>query len=607
MKTPSRTTMLALLAIPLVGILAYANTFSVPFQFDDEAYVVNNPVIRDIRPFFNYHAITSGNVFSPTALPEVLRHAFITRILGYLSLAVNYRLHGLDVAGYHVVNLLFHILNALLVYWVLIHTFRTVSSLHSEKQEKTPEIFAFIASLIFLCHPIQTHAVTYITSRFVLLASFFSLLSLAAYIRFRLSAAGPRRLVILAISVTSLAAAMLTKEISFTAPFLIALYEVSFFTGSLRERVRALAPLALTLPIIPLLVFLQQGSLDTLDATMRNITAADVSQISRGDYLLTQFRVVAMYLRLLFLPVGQNIDHDILIQHSLTAPAVLGSLLLLMALLAFAGYCHYLSTRNTHIPELRVVSVGILWFFISLSVESSIIPLGELSAEYRLYLPSIGMIMAVTSLGAAACRFSPNRKAFYVIVAVLIVLLCVATMLRNRVWRSEISLWEDAAGNSPARMRPHQNLGLYYSMQGRLGEALGELQKAIRIEPRDYELHNNLGIVYKLRGELTAAIREYRIALQLNPKDPMAHYNLGNIYLMQGNLPEAIREYQSCLKGAPDYDEAHNNLGIAYERSGRSAEAIVEFGIAVRLNPENRHARDNLAKSLRKQHGGTVK
>jgi Flp pilus assembly protein TadD len=593
--------------IPVIGVLAYANTFSVPFQFDDDAYVVNNPVIRDFHSFLDLKEIASGDILSPTALPEALRFAFFTRVLGYLSLAVNYRLHGLDVTGYHVVNLLIHILNALLVYRILLHAFGTIASPRPEGGEKSSDVFALIASLLFLCHPIQTHAVTYITSRFVLLASFFSLLSLAAYIQFRIPVDGRRRPVFMALSVIALVAGMLTKEFTFTAPFLIALYEISFFAGRLRERVRALSPFALTLPIIPLLIFLQQGSLNVLDSTMRTITAADVSHISRSDYLLTQFPVVAMYLRLLFLPIGQNVDHDIMVRHSLAEPAVFGSFLLLLALLSFAGYCHYLSIRSTRIPELRVVSFGILWFFIALSVESTVIPLGELSAEYRVYLSSVGMIMAVTSLGAAACRHFPNRKAFYGIAAVLIALLCAATMLRNRVWRSEISLWEDAAGKSPALMRPHQNLGLYYSMQGRLGEALGELQKAIRIDPRNYELHNNLGIVYKQRGELSAAIREYRIALQLNPKDPMAHYNLGNIHLMQGNLPEAIREYRSCIKGAPDYDEAHNNLGIAYERSGRSAEAIMEYGAAVRLNPENHHARDNLANSLRRQHGGTIK
>ena len=598
---------MALFAIPLIGILAYSNTFSVPFQFDDDAYVVNNPVIREFHSFLDPKEITSGTTLSPTALPEALRFAFFTRVLGYLSLAANYRLHGLDVTGYHVVNLLIHILNALLVYLILLHTFDTVASPRSAGGKKSSDVFALIASLLFLCHPIQTHAVTYITSRFVLQASFFSLLALAAYIQFRSSVDGRGRHGFKALSVIALVAAMLTKEFTFTVPFIIALYEIFFFTGSLRERVWALSPLVLTLPIIPLLLYLQQGSLSVIDSTMRTITAADVSHISRSDYLLTQFRVVAMYLGLLFLPVGQNVDHDILVRHSLAEPAVLASSLLMLALLSFAGYCYHHSGKGIRVPELRIVSFGILWFFTALSVESSIIPLGELSAEYRLYLPSIGMIMVVTSLGAAACRYSPNRKVIYGIAAGLIVLLCAATMLRNRVWRSEISLWEDAAGKSPALMRPHQNLGLYYSMQGRLGEALGELQKAIRIEPRNYELHNNLGIVYKQRGELPAAIREYQIALQLNPKDPMAHYNLGNIYLMQGNLPEAIREYQYCLKGAPEYDEAHNNLGIAYERLGRYADAIVEYGAAVRLNPENRHARDNLANSLRRQQGDTIK
>jgi tetratricopeptide (TPR) repeat protein len=591
--------------IALLGILIYSNTFNVPFQFDDDAYVVNNPSIRGFSTFLSPQDITTGNTLSPTGIPPALRSAFMTRILGYLSLAINYRLHGLDVTGYHLVNLLLHILNAWLLYLILTHTFGRRPLPCREMNDALPSPLPLIAALLFLCHPIQTHAVTYITSRFVLLAAFFSLLSLASYIRYRTSATGTGRVAFLVLAVFSAGAGMMTKEFTFTLPFLIALYEFTFFSGSLRDHLRSVSPLGLTLPIIPLLIFTQQGSITALDSTMRTITAADSSQISRIDYLLTQFRVIALYLRLLIFPVGQNVDHDIPVQHSLATPEVLGSFLLLLALLSWAVHRYWRSLRSGAAPESRIIPYGIIWFFMALSVESSIIPLGELVAEYRLYLPSVGIIMASTALGgAAAGRFSLNRTLFNAIAALLIIALGGATLLRNRVWQSEISLWRDAAMKSPAKVRPRQNLALYYGMEGRLDEARRELEKAIAIEPRNFELHNNLGIIYRQQGDLGRAIREYQLVLQLEPADAMARYNLGNVYLAQGRYQDALREYGECLRIIPEYDELHNNIGIVHMKTGRFEDAFREFEIALRLNPENMNARKNLD-SLKRYSGAS--
>jgi len=601
MKSLLHKPYLILLLIALLGLLAYANTFSVPFQFDDDAYVVNNPIIRDFSTFYSPRDIAGGSTLSPTGIPPALRFAFMTRILGYVSLAVNYRLGGLNVTGYHTVNLLLHILNAWLLYGILSHTFRGVTFSRPDNEDNSSILLPLVATLLFLCHPIQTHAVTYISSRFLLMATFFALLSLMAYISFRTAEAGRGRIAFQALAVLSAATAMLCKEFTFTLPFLIALYEFSFFRTDLRERLRSLSPLALTLPVIPLLVFIRQGSVTALDSTMRTITAADSSHIARGDYLLTQFRTIVMYLRLLFFPVGQNIDHDIPVQHSLSSLPVLTSLLLLLTLLAWAVYRLYRSMKNDESTETRIIPFGIIWFFVALSVESSIIPLGELQAEYRLYLPSIGIFMAATAIGAAASqRYSRDRKVFCAVAAILIVTLCAATLLRNQIWRSEITLWQDASAKSPAKVRPHQNLALYYGMRGQLDRARRELQLALAIEPRNYELHNNLGIVYKQMGDLNGAIQEYQMVLTLEPGDAMARYNLGNIYLALGKLAEAIREYQASAAIVPDYDEVHNNLGIAYSRSGMIAEAIAEYRKAVSLNPQNINARNNLNSVLRK-------
>jgi cytochrome c-type biogenesis protein CcmH/NrfG len=566
--------------ISVIGLLAYSNTFTVPFQFDDDGYIVNNPVIRNFHYFLHPSEITALNQQSPTAFPIGLRYAFMTRFLGYFSLAINYHLHGLDVAGYHIVNLLLHIINGFLVYLILRNTFRTnifsnpAAGIGSNSRDK----IALLSSLLFVGHPIQTHAVTYITSRFVLLATFFFLLSLFLYISSRIATTDGKRHI---------------------------LYDLIFLSSSRLERIKTLAPFSLTLFIIPALVFIQQGTLHSLGSTMRVITAADVSQISRSDYLLTQFRVIMTYLRLLFFPVNQSIDHYVPVYHSLLQLPVFASFAVLVALISLAVYLCFVSNKARDYPAIMLLSFGILWFFITLSVESSIIPLGELIAEYRVYLPSIGMIVAIVSLAVFVAEIFPeyrnaNKTVIYVFFALALIILPVATFVRNKVWRDEITLWENAVKNNPTLVRPHQNLGTYYIMRGRLEDARNELMTALKLDPSNFQLHNNLGMLFKKLGDYDRAIREFQTVMAIAPSDAMVHYNLGNVYLEQGRLQEAIQEYKTNLEVVPDYDDAHNNLGIAYERSGQLREAIREFTAALALNPRNIKAKNNLANCTKK-------
>jgi Tfp pilus assembly protein PilF len=579
----------------------------VPFQFDDDGYIVNNPIIRSFHYFLHPSEITTLNQQSPTAFPLGLRYSFMTRFLGYFSLAINYHLHGFDVAGYHIVNLLLHIINGFLAYLILRNTFRTdlFSNPAAAIGSNSHDVIALLSSLLFVCHPIQTHAVTYITSRFVLLATFFFLLSLFLYISSRISTTAGKRHVLYAAALVSAAAAMVTKEFTFTLPIVIVLYDLVFLSRSTPERIKTLAPFSLTLFIIPALVFIQQGTLHSLDSTMRVITAADVSQISRSDYLLTQFRVIITYIRLLFFPVNQSIDHDVPVYHSLFQLPVFASFTVLLTLISMAVYLCFVSGKARKYPALKVLSFGILWFFITLSVESSIIPLGELIAEYRVYLPSIGMIVAFVSLAVFVTERSPapknpNKTVIAVFCALALIIFVVTTYVRNTVWKDEITLWENAVKNSPALVRPRQNLGMYYSMRGRLEDARNEFMTALKLDPNNFELHNNLGIVFKKLRDYDRAIQEFQTVMAIMPSDAMVHYNLGNVYLEQGRLQEAIQEYKTSLKVVPDYDDAHNNLGIAYERSGQLSEAITEFTAAIALNPRNVNAKNNLANCTRK-------
>jgi Tfp pilus assembly protein PilF len=598
--------------IVLVGLLAYSNSFSVPFQFDDDGYIVHNPTIRTFHYFLAPSDVTMLSQRSPESFPVSLRYAFMTRIVGYVSFAINYRLHGLNVGGYHLVNLLIHIISALLVYLIVKATLKTdyFSAATGRNSGWPHEIVAGASALLFVSHPIQTQAVTYISQRFASLAALFYLLSLFSYIKSRTSSSGQGRYGWYLTAIISAIFAMLTKEFTITLPIIVCLYEFTFLSSTRRERIRVLAPFAVILLIIPAIVFFKQGTLSALDSTMRTITAADVTNIPKSHYLLTQFRVVVLYLRLLIFPINQNVDHDIRVYTSLLDLPVFLSFLLLLALFSVGVLLSVLSKGKKEHAELRLTSFGIFWFFITLSVESSIIPLGELVAEYRLYLPSIGMILAFVSLLAYASRRFKRHKILrpevvYGLIGALVVVLAVGTYTRNRVWASEISLWEDAARKSPAKLRPHLNLGTYYSFHGRLEDAKREIMIALTLSPTSPELHNNLGMIYRKMKAYDYAIDEYTSVLKLAPGDAIAHYNLGNVYLEQDRIPEAVREYQVAVRLIPDYDEAHNNLGLAYCESGQFDAAIREYSLALRLNPQNVKARNNLANCIRKAEAST--
>jgi len=295
-----------LLLLTFLATIIYSNTFSVPFHFDDTPNILENPQIKDLKNFLDF----SGN-----------------RYVGYLSFALNYHFGGLHVFGYHLVNLLIHIINGFLVYFLVLLLFKTsrrqktladpniLSTTHDSQIAAAPWI-ALAAALLFVAHPIQTQAVTYIVQRFASLVTLFYLFTVVCYLKWRLASPETRSRFLwywMALLFTVLA--MKTKENSFTLPFMILLVEVVFFRSFTRRRWVALIPFLLTLLIIPVS---RGDALGEAEGFARDTTA-----ISRSDYLFTQFRVIVTYIRLLFLPIRQNLDYDYPIYHSLLEPSVL--------------------------------------------------------------------------------------------------------------------------------------------------------------------------------------------------------------------------------------------------------------------------------------------
>jgi tetratricopeptide (TPR) repeat protein len=603
-----------LLMIATVGLLVYSNTLDVPFIYDGKGQIRDNRMIKDLG---NFRLALEGRSFS-----QAEGYLYVpSRIVGYLSFGLNYHFDSLDVRAYHITNLVIHLFSATLVYFLVLLTFGTPAMRMRTMTHGPPSagaashaanLLAFFSALLFVSHPVQTEAVTYIVQRFTSLATMFYMLSAVTYIKGRLltEEAGDRRYratgaIFFFCSLIAAVLAMKTKEFSFTLPIVIVIYEFLFFPSPLRKRLFFLAPALLTLTIIPLTLLGTNKPISEILSDVTEKTRLETS-IPRADYLLTQMRVITTYIRLLFIPVGQNFDYDYPIYHSLLAPPVLLSFICLSVIFVAAAYLLFKSRQAEDHGEMcdqrkttgdngwgrgyrqeatapgslsspadhgplpitalyRLIAFGILWFFVTLSVTSSVIPIADVIVEHRLYLPSVGAFLAITALGfalAGRLNLSERKRVISVIAVfgIIVMMLSATAYSRNAVWGTAASLWQDVVAKSPNKARPHNNLGEVYYAQNRLDEAMREFQTALKLRPDYAVAHNNYGTVCAARGLLMKAEEQFRTAVTLAPAYADAHYNLAQAYLLMGQTEKAAREFQTALLLNPADAAARKNL-----------------------------------------------
>jgi hypothetical protein len=493
------------------ALVAYARSFTVPFQFDDIEQIVENPAVRD-----------------PT-LAGLLGRAR-TRLLPYATFVLNYRLGGENPVGYHVVNFAVHVLNCFLVFRLAVALCRT-PRLAGTRLAADGSIVAVCAAFLFACHPIQIQAVTYVVQRTTSLAAAFYVGAVLAYVTARsrqvAGSAGSGRAYAMALLLAL--AAYLSKENAATLPLAILLAEWTFYRGqSTRRSIARWVPFVLLLVSAALLWLLywqpprgaavaaKSGWLERLLHAAS--PAADVSPL---QYFLTQCVVVPRYLRLVFLPWGFNLDHEVAIAHAVS-PAVIGGFVLLAALFAVGLY----ATRRW-----PLAGFGILWFFLTLAVESSVLPISDPMMEHRMYLPMVGVSLVLGGGFAAAYRRAPRFAPGVALVAGVV--LVVLTVARNEVWRSPLSLWTDALAKSPGKARPHINVGTILHQNGKVDEAIPYYCKALELDPGNRVARSNLNLA--LEDQLDRALEDDNLGdglelmldaeggiQRLVPKDPCA-------------------------------------------------------------------------------------
>lgn len=598
-KTGHHAASLAFLVI--LCALIYSNTLNSPFLWDERVFLLDNPIVRDLSFYYTPSRAAGGQ---EGALLD-------RRYIGYLSFALNYRLHGYEVTGYHIVNTAVHILAAWLVY-ALGFAISLSSRMKDSVNARTGGLAALLGAAVFAAHPVQTEAVTYIFQRLASMSAMFYLFSVAAYAYARMGVRGPARASLYLLSILSALLAMKTKESAFTLPLAILLYEIAFHQGSWQSRARWLVPYAPLLLVIPLSI---SGTADSAAGNYLTLSASQEGY-SAYQYLITQSRVIVTYIRMLLIPVGQNLDHDYPLYRSALEPAVLASSALLLALLA-SGIEALRRFRSKGAALLGVYGFGILWFMLTLSVESSIIPIPMLIDEYRMYLPSAGLCLAFSFFIIPAAVRSKGQT------AVILVFICIAIPValgataykRNSLWQSRITLWEDVIKKSPYKLRGYNNLANAYADAGMRGKATLTYESALRPEvsgsatSRELgELHYNLAGAYAAEEIHEKAIEHFQSSISLMPLNADAHNNLGLSLLALGRTQEAVGAYYGALRAREGYTNAYFNLGEAYHMmylDGVSKDnsllqrAIANYEIFITLRPEFPQAHLNLSRAYK--------
>lgn len=550
---PVLRTIIYLLLLVVVGIIVYLPAFQASFHLDDGPSIRDNPIIRHVDPaaIFSY---------------------WPTRFMTYLSLAITFRYAALDPFLYHVGNFVIHLFNAILVFLLLR---RLVG--------KSGPFPSLIGALIFLVHPIQTQAATYIIQRATSLAAGFYFLSILFYLKafqvknsdsYGSESSSPKSrgvsIVFYFLSFLFAASSMLTKEFAVTLPLLLILVELLILrtrpVPGLKRLIRLL-PFLILLLVIPALTkiysenphYNDSGQLEWLKS------AGVIDNIAPGHgesprvYLLTQFRVFITYLRLLVFPVNQQVDYNYPKILSLFAGGGVICLAVIISLLLIACNC---CKRK----EQAVLGFGLLWFIIVLLPESSIVPIIDVIVEHRLYLPIFGLIVIFTYLFGSLARF---RRARLLLAVAAVVFLGWLTYQRNLVWRDPVSLWEDNVAKAPGRARIHGNLGKAYLDKGRYAKAAEEFKKLIEIDPTFAGAYNNLAVIYIDHLKDDRIARKYiEASLTLFPEYPAGYVNLGVIDLNNRKLRSAIKNFEKALELDPKNLLAYYNLGACYINLG---------------------------------------
>jgi tetratricopeptide (TPR) repeat protein len=544
-------------------LIAYSNSLFAPFTLDDTHSFVIEPKVLQFT-------------FSPDGFAGLAKTKFgLARYLPMLSFALDLRWGGGSIIAFHITNIAIHLLAALALFFMFKSLFGLARLSRCQEEcafSNTLVTFGSVAIAgIWALNPVQTNAVTYLVQRMTSMAALFYFLAMFLYLKGRISGLqGGGRFQSFSCFLGALLfwlCALLSKEISVTLPLMIILVEGLLFGGQRLQRIAWRHRIVCALLVLGVLLVFWHRLPGFLDGYNRRHFTFD-------ERLLTELRIVVSYIFLLLLPLPRflTLEHDPSLSTSLlTPPTTLGSALFILVLLVVAWRLR---------KKQPLISFGILWFFINLLIESTVIPL-ELMFEHRAYLPSAGLFLAIFLAGRELVRRFPvsgkwhyeQRQQTAILVSALVILLSflsLATYYRNVAWRDSVSLYRDCLLKAPNKPRVHGNLAKALAEVGRHRESIAESEKALALGRRGYEVYwvaaaNIISSLSRSGDNQTALARAQEFIDQAQPWELNKAYalfvcNLGNIFLEEGDFQSALEKYFEGLQFCLNYDIPYTSI-----------------------------------------------
>ena len=560
-------------ALAAAAAVAYGNSLGGPFVLDDSSSISGNPTIQHGWRLWRALAPPRGGGLTVEGRP----------ILN-LSFAFNFAVGGAHPWGYHLLNLAIHTAAALVLFGAIRRVSRNAA-------------FAWAVALLWLVHPLNTEAVTYVAQRAESLMGLFYLLTVYCFIRgvapAQSSAAnsdaseppGPREhWLILSVFACALGAA--TKEVMVSAPLVVLLADRRWFAGSLAgalgRRKGYYAALGGSWVLLAALAW---------SAGSRGGTSGFGSGVPVSRYWPMAPLAIAHYLRLSLWPSPLVFDYGPL--RPASVGQVLAPGLLVAALLAV----------TIHGLRRNQVS-GILGFvFFAILAPTCLVPGNRQTlAEQRMYLALIPVIAAgILAGGQLFRRALPNFATTRALIALAVVLAApevAMTRARNRDYASALRLFADTAAKAPGNPYAQSNYGTALLAAGLYEASVGRFEAALTLDPGLSDAECNLGNALSHLGRLSDAEVHYRRAIGLDPRFAEPHAALGIAFLRQGRLGQARSEFEAATRLAPGDEDAHVNLGNALRESGAPEAALAEFARASAISPGDGRAQYDWAGAL---------
>jgi len=555
-----RARALLITALVACATLPYLNILFNGFVYDDDTAVVRSPYVRSFRYL---KEIFTTNVWSFRSAHDVTNYYRPIMTLGFLFC---YKLFGLRAYGFHLVNLLLHVLIVCLVF---VLTERLTGD----------RVWAFVAGALFALHPVHTESVDWISGVTDLELTFFYLITFGLFLA--VARPGGRRSepMLAGLGVTFLLA-LLSKEVAMTLPALATVYE-HFWREDRSETSTSqkLARYGLLWLIGLAYVLFRIHFLGAL------APAKNMPQLTPQQIVLSAIALVGQYVLKLFWPVRLCIYWVFRPSTSPFDPRVLAGLLVLLALAALFFACWRSRERN-----VRFASFGIVWFFATLAPVLNAHFLGfNVFAERYLYLPSVGVAWLV-GLGASKLwrRAAPHRAQRWALVlagSVVAGLFAARIVIRNFDWNNDIVLYNQTLELSPDAFPIENMLVTAYWREGAVDKAESFWRRMLVRHPHDAKVLNNLGLVAIRRHQYEEAVRFFLEAIDLGPALMDAHLNLGETYMKMGLTDRAEPQLRAAVALSWLDVRAHNELGEFLGKEGRTDEAEDQFRASVGIEP----------------------